>query len=246
MQSRESTSRRPSDNNQFSVCLRYMKCPVSPSELIRKFGGSYARELGIDLSCRDSAEIHKWFLASILFGARISGKTAAKTYGEFARAGVVSSEAIVTAGWNELVRILGHGGYKRYDFKTAEKLLKVSNALLRDYAGDLNALHRVAADHSDLEHRLKQLGKGIGDVTVNIFLREMRGIWLKAQPLPSAKMVQAAKALGLIDIGLCDGQSILNVLEETAREHGIQLEDFEAALVRYGLASGRKALLQKP
>jgi hypothetical protein len=226
-----------------------MECPVSPSELVRKFGGSYARELGIDLSCRNSAEIHKWFLAAILFGARISGKIAAKTYVEFARGGVVSSETILTAGWNELVRILGRGGYARYDFKTADKLLEVSNTLLREYAGDLNTLHRHAADQSDLERRLKQLGKGVGDVTVNIFLREMRGIWPKAQPLPSAKMVQAAKALGLIDIGLCDGPIILKKLKEAAREDGMQPEDFpefEAALVRFGLASGRKALPEKP
>ena len=139
-------------------------------------------------------------------------------------------------------------GYTRYDFKTADKLLEVSNALLREYAGDLNSLHRLAADQSDLERRLKQLAKGVGDVTVNIFLREMRGIWPKAQPLPSAKMVQAAKALGLIDIGLCDGPIILNALKEAARDDGIQPEDFvefEAALVRFGLVSRRKAFLEK-
>jgi hypothetical protein len=49
-------------------------------------------------------------------------------------------------------------------FKTADKLFGISNALFRDYAGDLNALNRVAADRSDLERRIKQLGKGIGDV----------------------------------------------------------------------------------
>ena len=226
-----------------------MKCSVSPSELVKKFGGSYARELGIDLSRSDSSEIYKWFLAAILFGARISGKTAAKTYAEFARARVVSSEQILQVGWNGLVKILGRGGYARYDFKTADKLLEVSSTLLREYAGDLSSLHRLAADQSDLERRLKQLGKGIGDVTVNIFLREMRGIWPKAQPLPSAKMVQAAKALGLIDIGLCDGSIILKALKAAAQEDGIKPEDFaefEAALVRFAMASRTKALLEKP
>jgi hypothetical protein len=221
-----------------------MKCPPSPSELVRKFGGSYARELGISLSQSDSTEVHKWFLAAVLFGARISGKTAAKTYAEFARVGVLSPEQLMQAGWNELVRILGRGGYTRYDFKTADKLLEVSSTLLREYAGDLNSLHRLAADQPDLERRLKQLGKGIGDVTVNIFLREMRGIWPKAQPLPSAKMIQAAKALGLIDSGLCDGVTILNVLKEAAREDRIKPEDFvefEAALVRFEMAAKRKA-----
>lgn len=221
-----------------------MKCSASPSALVKSYGGSYARELGINLSQSENTEVFKWFLAAVLFGARISGKTAAKTYAEFACAGVLSSAGILQAGWNELVRILGRGGYTRYDFKTADKLLEVSRTLLREYAGDLNALHRLAADHSDLERRLKQLGKGIGDVTVNIFLREMRGIWPKAQPLPSAKMIQAAKALGLIDTGLCDGPTILNVLKEAAREDGLQPEDFvefEAALIRFEMAARRKA-----
>jgi hypothetical protein len=84
--------------------------------LIRKFGGSYVRELGIDSPCRDSTETYKWFLAAILFGAKI----AAKTYAGFALIEAVSSETILTAGWNELVQILGRGGYTRYDFKTAD------------------------------------------------------------------------------------------------------------------------------
>jgi hypothetical protein len=79
---------------------------------------------------------------------------------------------------------------------------------------------------------------------VNIFLREMRGIWPKAQPLPTAKMVQAAKELGLIDISLYDGPSILKVLKEAAREDGIKPDDFpefEADLARSGMALRRKA-----
>jgi hypothetical protein len=86
-------------------------------------------------------------------------------------------------------------------------------------------------------------------VTVNIFPREMRGIWPKAQPLPSAKMVQAAKALGLINFGLCDGPIILKELKAAAQDDGIKQEDFaefEAALVRFAMASQRKALLDKP
>src|SRR4051812_28921513 len=78
--------------------LTHMKYSVSPSELVKKFGGSYARELGIDLSHSDNEEIQKWFLAAVLFGARISGKIAAKTYAEFARASVVSSEKILYVG----------------------------------------------------------------------------------------------------------------------------------------------------
>lgn len=83
-------------------------------------------EIGLD----QGADLYKWFLAAVLFGARISENIAAKIYAEFARIGVVSSETILAAGWNELVRILGRGGYMRYDFKTAERLLEVSTTLL--------------------------------------------------------------------------------------------------------------------
>ena len=212
---------------------------ISPAELLEKLGGSYAKELGIDLSCGDQVEIQKWFLAALLFGARISRKIAVKTYAEFQSAGIVSPKNILNAGWNELVRILGRGGYTRYDFKTAHKLLEVSNTLLQDYAGDLNALHCLAADGPDLERRIRQLGKGIGDATVNIFLREMRSIWPKAQPFPSKQTVQAAKALGIIASNLSDERHILETLKAAAQEDGIKPEDFpdfEAALVRYGAA----------
>jgi hypothetical protein len=226
-----------------------MERPTLPSELIVQFGGSYARELGIDLSRSDSMEIQKWFLAALLFGARISVKTAVKTYLEFQRAGLVQPEKVLNAGWNELVRVLGRGGYTRYDFKTATKLLEVANSLLRDYSGDLNALHHDAADEADLERRIRQLGRGIGDVTINIFLREMRGIWTKAQPLPSERTVQAAKALGLVDVNLCARIGILQVLKAVARADGIKSEDFpefEAALVRFGTIMRKKRMPRSP
>jgi len=221
-----------------------MKRLISPIALVKEFGGSYAKELDIDLCRADSAEIQKWFLAALLFGARISGKIAAKTYTEFQSAGMISPEKISNAGWNELVRLLGRGGYKRYDFKTADKLLEVSNILLQDYAGDLNVLHCLATDSPDLKRQIKRLRKGACDVTVNIFLREMRSTWPKAQPLPSKQTVQAAKALGLIANDLADERAILEALKAAAQEDGLKPEDFpdfEAALVRYGLAMRKKA-----
>jgi len=46
--------------------------------------------------------------------------------------------------------------------------------LIANYEGNLSLLHDQASSSSDLEKRLKELGKGIGDVTVSIFLRELR------------------------------------------------------------------------
>lgn len=216
---------------------------MRPSMLVEQIGGTYARQLDIDLSGGEPAEIHKWFVAAVLFGARISERIAAKTYREFERAGMLSPHRITDAGWDKLVAILDRGGYARYDFKTATKLLEVSHTLARQYQGDLNVLHDSAVDASDLEQRLKNLGKGIGAITVNIFLRELRGIWSKAKPLPSERATQAAKALGFVPENMNDPARILQALTDAWRADGARPEDFaefEAALVRYEAMLHRK------
>ncbi|MDH5714912.1 MAG: hypothetical protein OEZ30_05050, partial [Candidatus Aminicenantes bacterium] len=159
-----------------------MKQKDKLKSVVEKAGGSFSRSLGIELRQGKSEEIFKWFLASILFGARIGEGIAIKTYEEFDRRGVITPQSILETGWDGLVEILDAGGYVRYDFKTATKLLEVMGALVERYQDDLNRLHLRASDAGDLENRLMDLGKGIGKVTVNIFLRELRGVWDKAQP----------------------------------------------------------------
>ncbi len=163
--------------------------------LLRRLGINFSQSLGINL--KDKDEIFKWFLASILFGARISETIVLNTYKEFEKKEVLTPEKILITGWDGLVKILDDGGYVRYDFKTATKLLEIMKNLRERYGGDLNRLHLKAKDARDLERRIKELGKGIGEVTTNIFLRELRGIWQKANPLPGKLVIQAAKNLGL-------------------------------------------------
>lgn len=208
---------------------------LRPAEIVELVGGSYASQLGIDLSSGDSAEIQKWFIAALLFGARISEKIAMNTYREFEHADLLSSGMILQAGWDRLVEILDRGGYVRYDFKTATKLLNVCEALDRQYGGDLNALHACAADTNELIRRVKGLGKGIGDVTANIFLRELRGVWAKANPIPSPRAIEAARALRLIPRPLTDPARIQQKLMDAWLADEMSPADysaFEAALVR--------------
>ncbi len=217
----------------------------SVADLVQKLGARFSRELGIDVTGGQSVEIFKWFLASVLFGARISETIAVRTYREFEKQRLLSPKSIVSRGWDGLVKVLDRGGYVRYDFKTATKLLEVCRTLRKSYGGDLNALHATATDMADLEERLRALGKGIGDVTVNIFLRELRGVWSKAEPLPSDLVVEAAKALGLLLPKACkERRRALALLKERWTAEGNRPQDFvdfEAALLRWGLALRRHA-----
>jgi len=237
------------------VSTKEKKCLQAAKKLLeaclRDFGGKFSVALGIDLSTGDAKEIFKWFLASILFGTRISETVVINTYRMFEKEGVLSPEDLLKKGWDGIVEILDRGGYVRYDFKTATKLLDVSRVLIHGYRGDLNILHSMAEDSKDLEERLVALGKGIGDLTVNIFLRELRGIWHKADPLPSELVIMAARNIGIIPEDLEDKRKILNMLMKTWNDAGSGMKDFsdfEASLIRLGkgfcrkMACGRCAL----
>jgi hypothetical protein len=215
----------------------------SLAAIVKKLGGKFSRELGINLASGQPREIFKWFLASVLFGARISEAIAVHTYREFEQEGLLDVRRIVALGWDGLVAVLDAGGYTRYDFKTASKLLDVCGALVRDYRGDLNVLHAAATGTADLEERLKALGKGIGDVTVNIFLRELRGVWSKAEPLPSDLVLKGAMDLALLPRASHDRRIALALLKERWIAEGNRPQDFadfEAALVRWGLKLRRR------
>lgn len=181
----------------------------------------YSEELGIKLRSRKDAELFKWFLAAILFGARISQTIAAKTYKEFERAKVLTPDAIIKAGWHRLVKILDAGGYVRYDFSTADDLLAVAKFLKEKYHGSLNSLHEAAADSKDLEARLQEF-RGVGPTTTAIFLRELRGVWKRADPPLSPLAARVARELKIPE---CEVKANPKL---------------EAALVRYGLEIKRK------
>ncbi len=218
----------------------------SASALVAKLGGSYATKLGIYLDDLNPDEIYKWFLAAVLYGTRISEKIASRTWRELESRRVITPERMINTGWDKLVVILDRGGYVRYDYKTATKLLDTSSVLFDNYEGSLNTLHDVATDYNDLEKRIIDLGKGVGKVTAGIFLRELRCKWQKANPPLSLLALNAANMLGFLPRRLSNSRLALSYLQHLWSEEGMTDEsfpDFEAALVRKGLCLRRSAAL---
>jgi endonuclease III len=157
---------------------------------------SYSDELDLDLT--KLKDRFKWFLASILFAKRISAEIAKKTYRRFEEEEITTPERILKAGWDRLVEVLDSGGYVRYDFSTASNLLRIMGELKEKY-GDLESLYKESSSSMDLEKRLQEF-KGIGPVGVNIFLRELRGIWEKAKTKPSKIAIKTAQRIDLKDV----------------------------------------------
>jgi endonuclease III len=112
----------------------------------------------------------------------------------------------------------------RYDNITSRKVQDASRKLIDEYGGDLNALHASAGDTEDLVARLLQF-KGVGPATAGIFLRELRGLWPKADP-PLGRLAHLAGG----HLGIADPKGFWR----RRAVPGYDFRHFEAALTRLG------------
>jgi hypothetical protein len=134
-----------------------------------------AADLEIDLPSNKEEELFKWLLACLLFGKPIQTNIAAQAYRTLVAAHLCSPEAILKAGWDELVRLLDEAHYVRYDFSTATKLLEISDELKRRY-GNVSNLIAESKTPRELSAKLQEF-RNVGPVTARIFLRELRPHW---------------------------------------------------------------------
>jgi len=203
-------------------------------KLLTLFPETFSEELGIDLASCHEKEIFKWFLASLFLGARISSKIAAGTYKQFETRELITPEAIQNAGWNRLVEVLDESGYVRYDYKTADMLLDITKRLQCYFDGKVVKLIEKEANYEQLKKRLEEF-KGVGPVTVNIFLRELRDTLPKADPPLQKFVIRAARHLNLIKTD--DSRKALEQLREVWKKNRIEKKSFihlESALLRFG------------
>ncbi|MGO8870519.1 MAG: hypothetical protein ACLQPH_03800 [Acidimicrobiales bacterium] len=202
--------------------------------LVRRFGGRFSRQLGIDVDA-GAAEVERWFLASTLFGTRISAQIAERTYRELTGAGI---NRVTDAGgtkWETLVALLDEGGYARYDFRTATRLQTLATVIRERYDGDVSEIGRRCTDPATLSAALESL-PGWGPVTTGLFLRELRGVWPGARSPLDPRAAEAAIHLGLLTGRERDG---LDRITRLARQAGHDERDLESALVRLALAHRR-------
>lgn len=135
-----------------------------------------ALALGIDLQADGEAALFKWLLASFLMGKRIRATAAMNAYRVIVDKGRHDTpRALIKCTHRDLVRMLGEGGYARYDESTARRLHALAAKLANDYEGTLSHMRGISSDLKDFERRLLEF-EGIGPKTVEIFMREARAV----------------------------------------------------------------------
>lgn len=135
-----------------------------------------AADLGIDLSDRSDAELFRWLVACLLFGARIRQEIAADAFRALDGDGVLTPPKLAAADWQHLVDLLGQGGYRRYDESKARELQQLGRDVEERYDGHLSRLADGASTKKAVKERLQEF-TGIGPTAADIFLRETGPLW---------------------------------------------------------------------
>lgn len=203
------------------------------ADLVRRLGGRYSTQLGIDVDAGDD-EVERWFLAATLFGTRISATVAMRTFAVLDAAGVGRVADAGQRTWDELVALLDAGGYARYDFRTATRLQRLAAEICDRFGGRAASIGRRCEGPADLVATLDGL-PGWGPVTVGLFLRELRGTWAAADVPVDRRAAWAAEHLDLLTGPAAHPDRVLAALATLATRAGVDLRDLESALVRAAL-----------
>ncbi len=165
--------------------------------LLDRHGRTYSEELGIDLTQNTPSPLFRWLCASILFSARIGSHIAMTAARALADHGWTTAQAMAGTTWEERVHVLNRSGYARYDESTSRMLGDTVDLLLRRYDGDLRTLRDQAGHDPDEERKRLKECKGLGNVGVDIFFREVQAVWDELYPFADRKALKAAARLDL-------------------------------------------------
>ncbi len=202
--------------------------------LLDRHGQTYAEELGIDLSRGLPSALFRLLCAAILFSARIGAKQGVSAARALFDQGWTTADKLAATTWEERVRVLNRHGYARYDERTATMLGDTCELLLDRYDGDLRKLRQAAERDPRRERQLLGEVKGIGNVGVDIFFREVQVAWEELFPFADRRALEQAERLGLPG----DARAL-------ARGHDRRtFARLVAALVRSALAKDTDAVLE--
>ncbi len=202
--------------------------------LLEEHGRTYANELGINVEQNTPSPLFRLLCASLLFSARISADTAIAADRALADKGWTTAGKMADSTWRERTDTLNHAGYARYDESTSRYLGETSALILDRWDGDLRNLREEAERNPQGERRLLKECKGIGDVGVDIFFREVQVAWDELVPFADKRALQTAKSLELGD----DAPGLAKLVDDKDYARLV------AALVRVGLGKRQDEVLE--
>ena len=165
--------------------------------LLERHGRTLADELRIDVARNTPSPLFRLLVVSILISARIRHRIALDAARALAEQGWTTPQKLGAASWAQRTRVLNRAGYARYDERTSRMLGDTCELLLERYRGDLRRLRDEAGREPRRERALLKELKGLGDVGVDVFFREVQVAWDELYPFADRRALRAAQRLGL-------------------------------------------------
>lgn len=167
-------------------------------QLLGEHGTTYAEELGIAVERDTPGPLFELLVASILMSARIGSRIAVDAARTILRdRGWSTAEDLAATSWEQRVDALNEANYTRYQESTATMLGDTAELLRDRYGGDLRRLRDEAERDPARMRELLEEFKGLGDVGVDIFFREVQAEWGELYPFADDRVRGAAGDLGL-------------------------------------------------
>jgi endonuclease III len=166
------------------------------SALLDRYPRTYAEELRVR-RLEQPAGLFQVLVMALLMSARIRAHIAANATAALFKQGWTTPARMVDATWEDRTRTLNRAGYARYDERTSTMLGDTATLLLERYRGDLRRLRDQAERDPTTERRLLKDCKGVGDIGVDIYFREVQRAWPELYPFADQRILDTAQDLGL-------------------------------------------------
>ena len=149
--------------------------------------------------------------------------------------GWTTPQKMAAATWEQRTRALNEAGYARYDESTSRMLGDTAGMLVEPVRRRSAQAARGRRKESRVASaRLLKECKGLGDVGVSIFFREVQFAWDELYPFADKRALDAARRLGLAS----DAQALARQVPRN------EFPRLVAALVRGGLAKDLEGVLE--
>lgn len=194
--------------------------------LLDQRGTTFAAEAGINVERNTPSPLFRLLCLSLLQSARINSEIAMQAAKGLAKRRWTTADAMLDSTWKQRVDVLNDAGYARYQERTATMLEDTARLLADRWKSDLRQLRDEADRDPAAERKLLKEFKGLGDVGVDIFFREVQAAWDELYPFADRRALAGAEKLGL-------GGSAKELARQVSRNDFVPLL---AALVRVELA----------
>ena len=165
--------------------------------LLERHGQTFASELGVNATDNTPSTLFRLLCFALLASTRISADIAMEAAQALGEQGWTTARKLLDADWQDRVDTLNRAGYARYDESTSTMLAETAERLIDEYGGDLRVLRRRAGRDPKAERRLLKEFKGLGDVGVDIFMREVQAAWEELYPFTDKLTLKASRKLDL-------------------------------------------------